>query len=341
MINAMGEEIALRKDHLTHVDTLYFGGGTPSLLSSSELRTLFHQLHTHFTLSNTIEITLEANPDDITTENLLLWKSLGINRLSIGCQTFDDETLFRLNRIHKAETSLAAFDLARKNGFDNISIDLMFGLPGQTEELWQQDLQRACSLRPEHISAYGLTIEPKTVFGSQVAKGTLIVPSENTQANFYETMMTTLELQGYDQYEISNFCLPGFPSRHNSSYWEQEIYLGIGPSAHSFDGERRMWNPSNNMAYIKAIEEGKVAYSTEVLSTVDRTHEYILTAIRTKKGLSLSKLINQFQYPKIKLLETVQLMQKFDWITQSDDEIHLTASGKLLADEITLKFFLH
>jgi len=340
MIHAIGKELALRKDFLSQIDTLYFGGGTPSLLSESELASIFQHLHAHYVIAETIEITLEANPDDISVQNLKLWRTFGINRLSIGCQTFDDETLSRLNRIHRADHSLKAFALAREHGFDNLSIDLMFGLPGQTHELWEQDLKIACALRPEHISAYGLTIEPKTVFGNQAEKGLLNVPNENTQAEYYEKMMEVLNTEGYDQYEISNFSLPGLHSQHNSSYWEQEKYLGIGPSAHSFDGEHRMWNPSNNKSYMKAVEAGELAYTIEVLSNHDRIHEYILTALRTKKGLSTQKLVQQLAYPKQKLDETVQLLQKFDWIHQSNDQIFLTQSGKLLADEITLKFFL-
>lgn len=341
MITALSQELVQRKDFLTKVDTVYFGGGTPSLLSKSELSSIFNILHTHFNLSLGLEITLETNPDDINTENLIVWRALGINRLSIGCQTFDDTILKKLNRIHQAKTSIDTFELARAYGFNNISIDLMFGLPGQTEDLWNKDLEIACTLNPEHISAYGLTIESKTVFGHQVAKGLLTIPNENTQANCYEHMMSILEQKGYEQYEISNFCLPGFESKHNSSYWEQEIYLGIGPSAHSFDGECRMWNHSNNISYIKAIEQGEMAYSFERLSREDRTHEYILTALRTKKGINTEKLIHQLNYPEKKLTEIITLLRKNQWIKPTNDQIQLTPSGKLLADEITLKFFLH
>ncbi len=341
MIEAMSQELAQRKDFLNTVNTIYFGGGTPSLLSEPELSSIFKALHTHFSIASGIEITLETNPDDITRENLMLWQSLGINRLSIGCQTFDDTILKKLNRIHESKTSIDSFELARTNGFNNISIDLMFGLPGQTEELWLKDLEIACSLSPEHISTYGLTIESKTVFGHQVAKGLLAIPSEHIQANCYEQLMDTLEQNGYEQYEISNFCLPGFESKHNSSYWEQEIYLGIGPSAHSFDGECRMWNHSNNISYIKAIEEGLTAYSFERLNPENRIHEYILTALRTKKGINIDKLIHQLNYPEKKLQEIITLLRKNNWIKPTNDQIQLTPSGKLLADEITLKFFLH
>jgi oxygen-independent coproporphyrinogen III oxidase len=341
MINAMTKELELRKNLLSKVDTIYLGGGTPSLLSEIELKTLFNAIHTQFVILGTTEITLEANPDDITVDTLQLWKSAGINRLSIGCQTFDNACLERLNRIHKSETSIDAFHLARAHGFSNISIDLMFGLPGQTAELWEADLNFACTLRPEHISAYGLTIESKTVFGHQMQKGLLTVPNEFKQAEYYETMMNTLEANGYEQYEISNFCLPNFLSKHNSSYWEQEKYLGIGPSAHSFDGANRMWNHSNNMSYIKAIENGVSAYFSETLTLVDRTHEYLLTSIRTKRGISVSKLIKEFNYPINKLNEVQELLTSNNWAILENGQIKLTKSGKLLADEITLKFFLY
>lgn len=341
MISAIIQELNIRKDELPLVNTIYLGGGTPSLLSQSELSSVFESIHRHYSIAPEVEITLEANPDDITSEVLFHWASIGINRLSIGCQTFDDNTLLTLNRIHRSNTSLESFALAREKGFSNISIDLMFGLPGQTPSLWSKDLEIACALKPEHISAYGLTIEKETVFGNLFNKGLLTIPNENDQADYYEQMMHTLAANGYDQYEISNFCLPGFYSKHNSSYWEQEHYLGIGPSAHSFNGEHRMWNPSNNMSYIQTIEKNKAAYSYETLSETDRAHEYILTSLRTSKGVNTHKLLSHFNYPVKKLEETILLLQKNNWIELTNDQIVLTQSGKLLADEITLKFFLY
>ena len=337
----MIKELEIRKSFLPKVDTIYIGGGTPSLLTKEELESLFNEIHAHYSIPSEIEITLEANPDDITTNTLEIWRSVGINRLSIGCQTFDNECLAKLNRIHQSETSVASFQLAREKGFNNISIDLMFGLPGQTSIIWENDLKIACSLRPEHISAYGLTIENKTVFGNQFQKGLLVVPNENEQAEYYEKMMLVLEENGYEQYEISNFCLPQHPSKHNSSYWEQETYLGIGPSAHSFDGEQRMWNHSNNILYIKGVESTGTAYTSETLSVTDRTHEYILTTLRTKKGTNINKLITEFNYPLKKLNEISSVLLNNGWINTDNGQIKLTKSGKLLADEITLKFFLY
>jgi oxygen-independent coproporphyrinogen-3 oxidase len=341
MIDAMVQELGLRKDFFPSVDTVYFGGGTPSVLSKEELTLILSTVHQYYKISDHAEITLEANPDDIHESNLSLWYSLGINRLSIGCQTFDDEILLQLNRIHKSSTSINAFQLARDKGFDNISIDLMFGLPHQTEEIWTRDLEIAASLQPEHISAYGLTIEENTVFGRLFKRGGLTVPGEEEQALYYEQMMKVLQEKGYVQYEISNFCLPGYTSKHNSSYWKQEKYLGIGPSAHSFDGQNRMWNDSNNMTYIKKITSGKFAYTIENLSATDRTNEYILTSIRTKEGLDLHKLIHEFNYPEDKINEIRLLLYENGWIEQAGDQISLTRAGKLLADEITLKFFLN
>jgi oxygen-independent coproporphyrinogen III oxidase len=342
MVDAMVLELTQRTDFFSSpIHTVYLGGGTPSVLSAEELRRLFYSIRAHYILSSNAEVTLEANPDDIDEQNLVLWQSLGINRLSIGCQTFDDGILTQLNRIHRAQDSLEAFRLARSKGFDNISIDLMFGLPSQTEQHWINDLEQAIALKPEHISAYGLTIEEKTVFGSLQKKGRLTLPGEEQQALYYEQMMKRLADQGYVQYEISNFCLPGYMSKHNSSYWNQEKYLGIGPSAHSFDGRSRMWNDANNITYIKKIASGQVAYTLESLSLKDRANEYLLTALRTKEGIDVRKLIGELQYPEEKLQEILPWLLQNGWIEQATDKIALTTSGKLLADEITLKIFLN
>lgn len=342
MVDALIREIIVRKDFFSSpIDTLYLGGGTPSVLSSEELSLIFKSIRSHYNLSAIHEITLEANPDDINEDNLSLWRSLDINRLSIGCQTFDDSILMQLNRIHRSNDSIAAYHMARAKGFDNISIDLMFGLPTQTEVQWMADLETALNLKPEHISAYGLTIEDRTVFGKLHKSGRLTVPGEELQALYYERMMTILADKGYIQYEISNFCLPGYKSKHNSSYWNQEKYLGIGPSAHSFDGANRMWNDANNMIYIKKIESGQVAYTLETLSAKDRANEYIMTALRTKEGLTLQKLIGELHYPEERLREILPWFVQNGWIEQSFDQISLTSSGKLLADEITLKIFLN
>ena len=342
MVDAIVQELLQRKDFFTlPIDTIYLGGGTPSVLSAEELSRIFSSIHQNYLLLDHTEITLEANPDDIQEENLSFWLSLGINRLSIGCQTFDDSILLQLNRIHRSKDSIEAFLLARSKGFNNISIDLMFGLPTQSESQWKADLELAVSLKPEHISAYGLTIEDRTVFGSLHKKGRLTVPGEEQQALYYEQMMSMLGDKGYIQYEISNFCLPDYKSKHNSSYWNQERYLGIGPSAHSFDGANRMWNDSNNMTYLQKIEAGKLAYTLEALSAKDRANEYIMTALRTKEGITLQKLISELNYPEEKLNEILPWLIQNGWIEETADQISLTSSGKLLADEITLKIFLN
>jgi oxygen-independent coproporphyrinogen-3 oxidase len=342
MVDAIVQELSQRKDFFTlPIDTVYLGGGTPSVLSAEELSRIFSSIRQNYLLSDNAEITLEANPDDIQDQNLSFWLSLGMNRLSIGCQTFDDSILSQLNRIHRSKDSIEAFHLARAKGFDNISIDLMFGLPTQSESQWIADLELAVSLKPEHISAYGLTIEDRTVFGNLYKKGQLTVPDEEQQAVYYEQMMKILVNRGYIQYEISNFCLPDYKSKHNSSYWNQERYLGIGPSAHSFDGESRMWNDSNNMTYLKKIEAGQLAYTLETLSAKDRANEYIMTALRTKEGITLQKLIGELHYPEEKINEILPWFVQNGWIEQTADQISLTTSGKLLADEITLKIFLN
>ena len=237
MVDAILQELVLQRDYLKEepISSVYFGGGTPSLLNQAEIDKLLNRISGNFLLSDNVEITLEANPDDLYKEKLLQFFKSGINRLSIGIQSFDDMQLKFLNRAHNgAEAKRSVVD-SREAGFRNISIDLIFAIPDETSEKWEQNLENALLLNPEHISSYALTIEPQTVFGVRTKKGKMHPVSEETAANEFETLMNTLSRNGYEQYEISNFCRPGYYSRHNSNYWKEEKYLGVGPGAHSYN----------------------------------------------------------------------------------------------------------
>jgi oxygen-independent coproporphyrinogen-3 oxidase len=340
LIEALCTELNLKK-HQQSIHTIYFGGGTPSILSASELNKIFASLHAHYNLHEVKEITLEANPDDITTENLTLWKSLGIDRLSIGCQTFNNSILQALNREHSAEQASNAILQAQAHGFLNMSIDLMFGLPHQTMDIWKQDIEKALSFKVPHISTYGLTIEEKTVFGHQHQKGILKVPNENDQALAFEYLMDTLCHAGYIQYEVSNFALPGFESKHNSAYWQHKHYIGIGPSAHSYNGIERRWNIANNALYMKALQQNNPFSETEILSDVEKSNEYILTSLRTIEGLNVHTLIETYNYPESQLNSTLAQLEEKQYIQNRNGNIVLTRKGILLADEITLKLLLN
>ncbi len=339
MVASMCAELALRKEYLDQrsIETVYFGGGTPSILSGVNLTKIFHTIHEHYCIAPNAEITLEANPEDIDETSLLLWKSLGINRLSIGIQSFQNEYLHWMNRNHTSEASIKCVALAQKNGFDNISIDLIYGLPTLSADQWQSEIQTALSLNVPHISSYCLTVEEKTVFGNLTKKGLLQpIPDEISEEHLV-ILINELINAGYEQYEISNFCKPSFESKHNSSYWKRKSYIGIGPGAHSYNQRQREANISNNSLYIKQIEKNEWAGSIEVLSDIDQYNEYILTRLRTKWGITLIEL-EAFALPDLE--KTIKLLTQFvntGFLYLEDGIYLLTTKGKLLADEITLQ----
>lgn len=291
IVDALRKELGMQQHYLQNepLATIYFGGGTPSLLDARELEAIFSSIREHFTVEQSAEITLEANPDDLTPQRLESFRNLGINRLSIGIQSFDDDVLKFLNRSHNSQAASQCVIRARQAGFNNISVDLIYAIPGQNDSAWTENIRQAIGLQPNHISSYSLTIEEKTVFGKWSSKGTLNAVSDDIAAVQFETLMTILEKEGFDHYEISNFARPGFQSQHNSSYWRQQKYLGIGPSAHSYNGESRQFNISNNTAYQKAIQTGKIPFEREVLTVEDRINEYLLTGLRTSWGCDLEK----------------------------------------------------
>ena len=343
LIKALIKEIQIQKYYLKGevIKTIYFGGGTPSILSEIEINSLLNSVRKNLAIDADAEVTLEANPDDLSKESLLNFKTAGINRLSIGIQSFDDGVLRFLNRAHNYTKATESVELAREIGFGNISIDLIYSIPGQSLEDWLRNIRYALSLSPEHISAYSLTIEDKTVFGNWTKKGKLIAMDEDPSATQFEVLMETLDANGFEQYEISNFCKPGFVSRHNSSYWNQESYLGIGPSAHSFNGSLRQSNVRNNSFYIKSIESGIIPAEVEILTRENKINETILISIRTSQGLELQQLKTRYDYDISALFKIkIDQMVGQELITVMNNRLILTKKGKLVADKIAYDLFV-
>ena len=305
LIQAMGEEIRLQRSYPGNeaLRTIYFGGGTPSLLTGDEVANLMHAIRSTFEVHPAPEITLEANPDDLSREKLRALKSSGINRLSIGIQSFDDDILRYLNRAHNSEAAKRSVADARAAGFSNISIDLIYAIPGVSSDSWKRNIDTALRFQPQHISAYTLTIEEKTTFGNWMAKGKLVPVAEALAAEQMEMIVSILSSHGYKQYEVSNFALPGFESRHNMNYWNGGKYLGIGPSAHSYNGTSRQHNVANNHLYVRALREKRIPAETEALQKEDQINEYILTTLRTDAGCDLRFLKSAFGYDVLVLHE--------------------------------------
>ncbi|MFD2200011.1 radical SAM family heme chaperone HemW [Shivajiella indica] len=336
------KELELRQKFFTSdlkIETIYLGGGTPSLLSLDQLEKILSQIHQHYTL-DIKEFTLEANPDDLNKEKLLGYKSLGIDRLSIGIQSFDDKVLSFYNRAHEAEDSLKVVDLAKSAGFEKLSIDLMYGFPHEDHSIWKNDLTLAMEIDPGHISSYALTVEPKTALGNWMKKGKFREASEDFQAEQFEMLMETMEKSGYIQYEISNFGKTGQFAIHNTNYWKAIPYLGIGPGAHSFDGKHRGYNIASNSLYIKELEKDKLPYTQEDLKGTDLANEYILTSLRTIWGTDLNWLKSNFDFDLI--TEKKELLKKLSdekLILFDKEKLLLTKEGKLLADSIASALF--
>jgi oxygen-independent coproporphyrinogen-3 oxidase len=342
MMAAIVKELLQQKDYLQGetIETIYWGGGTPSVLMSSEISLVLDTIRSCHRVSADAEITLEANPDDLTPLTLKAFRDAGINRLSIGIQTFHPSQLKLLNRIHDGASAIKSFYDARDAGFSNISIDLMYSLPGETNADWKQDVLQAVLLNPEHISCYSLTIEEKTAFGKWAASGKLKAEPDEVSARHLEMVMDELHHAGYEHYEISNFAKPGVYSRHNSNYWRGVKYLGVGPSAHSFNGESRQFNVLNNHAYIKAMETGIIPFEKEVLTRENRINEYILTSLRTAWGTDLEYL-NRVYSHDLATENRAYLSQLLgrQLITLENQVVKLTTSGKLLADKISSDLF--
>ena len=295
-VHALCRELEMRKDYLEgeDIETIYLGGGTPSQLLREELEKIFNHIYKVYPVKEDAEITLEANPDDLTPEYVAMLRQLPINRISMGIQTFQEETLKLLHRRHTAVQAIEAFRRCREAGFQNISIDLMYGLPGETLDTWRADLQQAIDLRPEHISAYHLIYEEGTALWKLREQHQVEEADEDLSVSLFSTLIEQLSEAGYQHYEISNFCLPGLHSRHNSSYWTGKKYLGCGPSAHSFNGVSRQWNVASLESYMKGVEEGELDVEVEELDLYTRYNDFVLTSIRTCWGMPLSKLRSEF-----------------------------------------------
>ena len=288
-VQALSKELELRKDYLDGeiIDTIYFGGGTPSQLEEKDFIQLFETIYRIYTVNPEAEITLEANPDDLTPEYIAMLRTLPFNRLSMGIQTFKEDTLRLLHRRHTAAQAQQAYQHCREAGFQNISIDLMYGLPGETLEDWQKDLQTALQMRPEHISAYHLIYEEGTPLWNLKEAHQVEETDEDLSVSLFKELIHTLKSNGYEHYEISNFCRPGFHSRHNSSYWTGKKYLGCGPSAHSYDGTSRQWNVASLSLYIQGIQEGTPYQEKEELDLYTRYNDFIITRLRTVYGIPI------------------------------------------------------
>ncbi|MFY0653340.1 MAG: radical SAM family heme chaperone HemW [Cyclobacteriaceae bacterium] len=337
LLKALLNEIEIQADYLFNnpIDSIYFGGGTPSILSPEELDKIFQSINKHHNISEGAEVTLEANPDDLSKKKLRSLYSLGVNRLSIGIQSFDDKILTLFNRAHNARMATDSVKNARDIGFENISVDLIFGLPDQTVDHFQTDLMKIIDLETEHVSIYGLTIEEKTVFGKWSKSKKINLPNEEVSAQQFELIMDGLSSAGFDQYEISNFCRKGYESKHNSSYWDQKPYLGIGPGAHSYNGNSRQFNIPNNANYIKSISKGELPCDIEHLSALDKYNEYILTKLRTKQGVDIDYMLTYFSQDLLTNRKTKIEQFEENGLVEIDNYLRLTRKGRLIADSIT------
>lgn len=337
MIEALLKEIDIRKDYLENdpIETIYFGGGTPSLLEISEIKLLTDKLKERFKLVPNIEFTIETNPDDLSEDKLLEWKKIGINRLSIGVQSFFEEDLRWMNRAHNAEQAFQSIASAKQH-FENITIDLIYGTPLTTNEKWKQNLEKAVALEVPHLSCYALTVEPKTPLDKMIRLKEKAAVEPDMQSEQFLFSMDWLKIAGYEHYEISNFAKPGYRSRHNSSYWSGEKYVGLGPSAHSYNGVSRQWNISNNSIYINSLKDNILSFEEENLTPIQKLNEYIMTSLRTAEGMDLKQL-DLVEQKKIRQQSGKYL--KSGMMEIKNDFLILTNEGKLMADGIAANLF--
>lgn len=322
------------------IETIYFGGGTPSLLSADELEKIVNAIHKKFIVSPGAEVTLEANPDDITTTKLYAWKNAGINRLSVGIQSFDEEELVWMNRAHTAAESLRCIDEIKNAGFVNFSIDLIYGSPLLTNNGWKRNVEIVFDKQVPHISCYALTVEPKTALSKLIS----LHKKENTnaekQSEQFLLLMQWMRSAGYEHYEISNYALPGMRSQHNSSYWQGKSYYGFGPSAHSFDGNSRRWNIANNSLYMQSLQKNIIPFEEEKLTAVQKLNEYIMTSLRTMEGLDIEKVAVDFgKEPSEMIVSSSKKYLVSNRLSLENAHLILTDEGKLFADGIAADLF--
>lgn len=322
------------------INTIYFGGGTPSLLDKRAIEELLSALENNFNISPHAEITLEANPDDISNTSLKGWREAGINRLSIGVQSFIERDLKWMNRVHNAQDALSAITMVKEAGFNNYSVDLIYGIPFLTDDEWKQNVEEIFTLGVPHVAAYALTVEPGTALQKMIKLGKKDDVNGDEQATQFLQLMEWMKEAGYEHYEISNFSKPGFRSKHNSSYWSGERYLGIGPSAHSFSGKARKWNVANNPLYIQSIGQNVVPFEEEILTETQRLNEYIMTSLRTLEGLDLKFVEQNFSLNDKERIETeAKEYTNRKMMIEKDRHFILTEQGKLFADRIAADLF--
>ncbi|WP_320816106.1 radical SAM family heme chaperone HemW [Flavobacterium sp.] len=342
MVLALAKEISLRKSESQNeeVETIYFGGGTPSILSTEDLRFLIDEVYKNYKVVENPEITVEANPDDLTEERIIELSKSKVNRLSIGIQSFFEDDLKMMNRAHNSEEALNCLEIATQY-FDNISLDLIYGIPGSSNEKWKQNIDKALSFGINHISSYALTVEPKTALDKFIKKGIIKQPDDEVTQEQFHILVDSLQENGFVHYELSNFGKPEYFSKNNSAYWLGKKYIGIGPSAHSYDGINRGWNISNNSLYIKSIQENKVPIETEKLTITDRYNEYIMTGLRTIWGVSLERIENEFGefYLNHSLKEAKRFLED-ELLIIEENVLRATKKGKFLCDGIASDLFL-
>tara|TARA_B110000438_G_scaffold295900_1_gene339717 strand:+ start:113 stop:1246 length:1134 start_codon:yes stop_codon:yes gene_type:complete len=343
IIDCLNKELASRKNEIQgKVKTIYFGGGTPSILSKAALNSIVHEIKKHYSLLKDIELTFECNPEDLDSNKLKDLKEVGVNRLSIGVQSFDDNVLKWMNRVHNSEKALKGIRLAQELGFDNISIDLIYGIPEHLKRNWELDIQKAIGLNIQHISSYNLTKEKHTSLYNDVKKGKYSMPDQDFCSQEYKVLTENLTTAGFNQYEVSNFSLNGFESKHNSSYWSSVAYLGIGPSAHSYDGnDTRRWNVSNNKSYVNGIMNNSKYFETEKLSKIDITNEIILLGLRSDIGVcleKLKKLLTTAQY--YSLNKQVIVLKQKELIIEIDNMLYVDVKSRIMSDYIARELFI-
>jgi oxygen-independent coproporphyrinogen-3 oxidase len=341
-VDALIKEIALQENYLNSpIETLYFGGGTPSLLQQAHLDKIVNALHKHFNLSDLKEFTLEANPDDISIEKTKYWKTAGVNRLSIGIQSFQQEALNWMNRAHTTKQSFLAIEIAKAAGLHNISTDLIYGTPHLSDEALLKDIEILNEYQVPHISCYALTVEEKTALHSLIQKKKIENVDTEKQARHFELVVDTLSKNGYAHYEISNFAKPGHRSKHNTNYWKGIPYLGLGPSAHSYNMSTRQWNISNNQLYIQSIQEGNVPFEIEVLEEATRYNEFMMISLRLLEGVDMEKVNAVFGAAYFKHTQKImEALQKEGKLIYTDKGFAIAKQARFLADGIASAFFI-
>jgi len=341
VVSSILKEIRLRSSEMNEeVETIYFGGGTPSILATAAIENLLDAIKAHYAIRSNPEITLEANPDDITAEKAMAWKQMGINRFSIGVQSFGDENLQWMNRAHDACQSIQCIQTIREAGFDNFSIDLIYGTPGQTQEGWIRDLEKAIEMKIPHLSCYALTVEEGTALHHMIGSGKKEKIIADEQAERFDALVRMSSIAGYNHYEISNLALPGKESKHNSGYWEGKPYLGFGPSAHSFSGTKRSWNIADNLQYIQSIEAGILPSEEETLREKDQLNEYIMTSLRSSKGMQKDIITTRWGMDKLEIISTeIEQFILSGKIIATENVWVLSGKGRFFADGIASSLF--